>query len=228
MTLHRPIVLETTAIQNHDNDRIDAVKQFTFINYEKFMMGPAGSEHYKLLNYLTNTYGNDCRHVVDIGTRYVASSLALGASQHGNKIWTFDLPQSTERTTAFRGKTEAEWQEQVKAAGVDVTFHNLDLIAVPEEDFRRYMSTWLILLDTAHLPDTVPFEREFFQRLRKVGFKGLLLLDDIHLNNEMKVWWKELQDGASSGGYRTYDVTKVGHHSGTGLVDFSDKTTVNI
>ena len=48
--------------------------------------------------------------------------------------------------------------------------------------------------DTFHKPDTAPFEREFFQRMLDIGFSGILGLDDIHLNDEMKKRWKELQE----------------------------------
>ena len=83
----------------------------------------------------------------------------------------------------------------------------------------------LLCLDTFHKPDTVPFEREFFQRMIDIGFKGILALDDIHLNSEMKQWWKEVQDGAERGRYHTYDISEIGHYSGTGLVDFSGKVS---
>ena len=50
--------------------------------------------------------------------------------------------------------------------------------------------------DTFHKPDTVPFEREFFQRMFDIGFRGILVLDNVHLmiNDEMKKWWKEFQE----------------------------------
>ena len=150
--------------------------------------------------------------------------MALGS--HGAPVYTFDIPRSRERVEAFRGKTEEEWQKEVHGANVDITFHNLDLLQISDEDFRRYMSTWLILLDTFHWPDTKLFEREYFDRLVKMGFKGILLLDDIHLNPEMEKWWKELQDSAGRLGYIAYDVTNVGHFSGTGLLDFSGKVRI--
>ena len=50
------------------------------------------------------------------------------------------------------------------------------------------------MLDTFHKPDTVPFDREFFQRMLDIGFSGILGLDDIYLNDEMKKRWKELQE----------------------------------
>ena len=220
-------------------DRLRQVQHLTVERYEKYLTAPPGVEHYPLLHYLVGTYGgvgsvsggDDCRHVVDIGTRYVASSLALGSTLNNpTKVWTFDLPRSQERIEAYRGKNGEVWLDECQKLGIDITFHNLDLLRVPEADFRRYMSTWLILLDTAHLPKTVPFEREFVQRLQAVGYRGLLLLDDIHLNDEMEEWWAELKEGAANAKapYSAYDVTSVGHSSGTGLIDFSNEITVNV
>ena len=68
------------------------------------------------------------------------------------KVYTFDIPSSMERANAFRSKTENEWQAAVKALQIDITFHNLDLLTVSDVDFRRYMNTWLIMLDTFHEP----------------------------------------------------------------------------
>lgn len=42
----------------------------------------------------------------------------------------------------------------------------------------------------------------------------------------MNKWWKEVEDNSEKGGYKTYDVTKVGHITGTGLVDFSGKVRI--
>jgi hypothetical protein len=216
------VSLDSEKINNFDNQRLHEIKHLTVEKYEPYLTGKAGQEHYTLLHYLTDNYG-DCRHVVDIGTRYVASSLALGSSKkHPVPVWTFDVPQSVERVEAFRGKTEEEWQEQVKALGINITFHNLNLATIPIEEFRKYMSTWLVILDTHHLPKTVPFEREFFARLKEISYTGLLVLDDIYLNKEMKEWWEELLlDSRTSGLFTVYDLTPVGHLSGTGLIDFS-------
>ena len=205
--------------------RLQQVKSFTAQKYERFVTARAGREHYMLLHYLTTKYG-DCRHVVDIGTRFVASSVAFAAS--GSPVVTIDIPTSRERNKAFRGGTEDEWfarYKQDNPAGGDIEFKNIALLDIPLDDFKTIMSTWLVMLDTLHLPKTKPFERAFFDRLKSIGYKGILLLDDIHLNKQMKAWWAEVQAGASSGGYRTFDITKIGHYSGTGLVDFSGIVT---
>jgi hypothetical protein len=218
------IFIEKSKVLSFSKNRLSELKQFTHPNYEKHMMNAPGKEHYTLLEYMTATYG-DCRHVVDIGTRYVASSLALGS--HETPVWTFDIPKSTERKSAFRGASEKVWKEKVEAAKVDIKFHNLDLLKVSNHEFSKYMSTWLIMLDTHHLPYSRPFEREWMNRLLQMGdFSGLVLLDDINLNAEMKKWWKELEDTAAERGYKTYDLTSVGHVSGTGLLDFSGKVKI--
>lgn len=127
-----------------------------------------------------------------------------------------------ERALAFRGRSEKDWQVAMKAQQIDITFHNLDLLTVSGDDFKRYMNTWLILLDTFHEPYSVPFEREWMKRLVDAKFfKGIILLDDIHLNPEMEKWWKELKENAARDGYIVHDLTKVGHSSGTGMLDFS-------
>ncbi|EJK65726.1 hypothetical protein THAOC_13388 [Thalassiosira oceanica] len=219
------IVIDYPGIRELDRGHLlERVTEYTRENHVKYMLAGPGKEHYALLHYLSVTYG-DCRHFTDIGTRYVSSALALG-SNRVSPVWTFDVPQSQERRAAFRGKTEEEWQTQLQEEKVRVTFFNLDLMEAPDDDLKSFLGTWFVMLDTHHLPDTRPFEREFFQRMIDVGFGGVLCLDDIHLNDEMKKWWSELQDGAERGGYRTYDITDIGHRTGTGLVDFSGRVTI--
>ena len=227
--LSKPIVLNFAQVKAFDNKRLHEMKEYTEPSYEPFLVGPAGAEHHTLLHYLATHYSelpdSTCprRHLTDIGTRYVASALAMASALPTHpKVYTFDIPSSMERANAFRGKTENEWQAAVKALQIDITFHNLDLLTVSDVDFRRYMNTWLIMLDTFHEPYSVPFEREWIKRLVDAKFfKGILLLDDIHMNTEMKKWWKELKENADRDGYIVYDITKVGHASGTGLLDFS-------
>jgi len=156
----------------------------------------------------------------------------LALSVKGARVLSFDLPGSVERRVAFRGATEQAWYQHLKTANplVDIHFYNLALLKISEEDFQHYMGdTWLILLDTFHLPYTAPFEREWFQRLTSKlapKFEGIILLDDIRLNAEMKKWWVELKGSAAELGFRAFDVTAVGHLTGTGLLDFSGKVDI--
>ena len=230
---HRPLVIDFDAVRKLPKTRLDQLKQYTVQRYEKFVMAPPGREHYTLMEWLVQTYSDavnatdacPVRHVGDIGTRYVASALALG-SHYGNSVKTFDLPNSRERNGAFRGTTEQDWQARVQQENVHIQFVNVDLLTVSDADFKDYTSTWLMSLDTHHLPYTVPFEREFLTRLVQSGYQGLLVLDDIHLNPEMKKWWQELLDQQDRLGYRCFDLTTVGHATGTGLLDFSGQVQI--
>jgi hypothetical protein len=223
------LVIDKSAIRAHPKEKLHLLKQFTIPSYEKYMTDIPGKEHYTLLHWLTSTYHvhSDCRHVVDIGTRFAASALALGAT--GIPVKTFDIPTSRERIHAFRGKSEQEWLTDLhESERVQIDFYNLDLLQVSDEDFAYYMSTWLIMLDTFHKPYSTPFEREFLNRLVKMEpkFEGIVLLDDIDFNPEMRDWWKEVQSNADRWGYKAYDLTSVGHSSGTALLDFSGKVVI--
>ena len=58
-------------------------------------------------------------------------------------------------------------------------------------------------------------ERVMIKKLEDVGFKGVLMLDDINLNKEMKFFWDEITQ-------KKVDVSVIGHYSGTGIVFFSN------
>jgi hypothetical protein len=196
------IVISRSTVLAQNTTRLEQLKRFTVKKYEPYLLEKAGKEHYTLLHYLTREYNakNANCHVVDIGTRYVTSALALGAAGTA-PVWTFDLPESNERFAAFRKQSPKQWHYQLEKkenGGVRIKFHNVNLLDVSLDEFRNYMSTWLILLDTAHRPYTIPFEREFFDRLLSINFKGLLILDDIQWSDEMPRWWNELQEMASS------------------------------
>ena len=70
----------------------------------------------------------------------------------------------------------------------------------------------LVMIDIDHSGVT---EKEIMNELRKANYKGLVLLDDIFLNDEMKKFYAEIPE-------KKIDVTKVGHWSGTAIVVFDE------
>ena len=114
--LVKPIILDFTEIKATNNQRLIDIKGFTEPKHEQWISSPAGSEHYILLHHLaTKYYSNEqqqprsfsstnCprrQHLVDIGTRYVTSALAMASApsspMHAPKVLTFDIPTSNER-----------------------------------------------------------------------------------------------------------------------------------
>ena len=67
-----------------------------------------------------------------------------------------------------------------------------------------------ILLDTYH---DGTFEQDFVDHLLKIKYKGLVMFDDIHLSRQMDYFWDGLKN-------EKYDLTEIGHHSGTGIAVF--------
>jgi hypothetical protein len=67
------------------------------------------------------------------------------------------------------------------------------------------------MLDTYH---DGKFEHEFYTFLKANRYKGLLFLDDIHLNEPMKAFWEHIEEPKE-------DVTDLGYWSGSGLVVFA-------
>ena len=58
------VVISKSAIASTETSRLDLLKQFTKIQYERHMMNLPGKEHYALLHYLVKNYG-DYRHITD-------------------------------------------------------------------------------------------------------------------------------------------------------------------
>ena len=72
----------------------------------------------------------------------------------------------------------------------------------------------LIVLDTAH---DGTFEEELYNYLLSSNWNGIIIADDIYLNKPMRKWWKTIDKKYN------YDLTKYGHHSGTGLINLSNR-----
>ena len=67
-----------------------------------------------------------------------------------------------------------------------------------------------ILVDITH---TGREEQQIFDYLEHIKYQGLVMWDDIHLNTEMETFWTKIKK-------EKYDLTHIGHWSGTGLVVF--------
>jgi len=158
--------------------------------FRSYFLEEPGKEHYRLLSYISTLYTDST--ILDIGTYKGCSALALSFNPT-NKVISFDIQEGTTRLLKIPGNIEFR-------VGSILDSKYKDLI----------LNSPLIMLDTAH---EGPFEHEFYEYLTTVGYRGILLLDDIHLNEPMKIFWNNI-------GEEKYDISRIGHHSGTGLVVF--------
>jgi hypothetical protein len=159
--------------------------------FRHYFLDQPGKEHYKLLAYLSNQFKNTT--ILDIGTYKGCSALALSYNA-SNKILSFDLGN-------------------YRNLGVGIP-NNIEFILdnILKEQYKSIvLEAKLISLDTNHNGD---FELEFHKYLRSIKWKGILYLDDIKLNQSMIDYWNFIDE-------EKYDVTEVGHHSGSGMVYFN-------
>jgi predicted O-methyltransferase YrrM len=171
----------------------------------------AGVEPYLLLAHLAGQLRGAA--IVDLGTHYGVSALALAGAHASNTVLSYDVRERERVIAAYNNLSVA----QLRAAAPNVHFRRRNAL----RDLATLAAAPLISLDTAHMPDSVPFERELVLALEGVGYRGVVVCDDIHFNSEMVRWWHGVRQ-------RKFDVTNVGHgKSGTGIIDFSGKLRVS-
>jgi hypothetical protein len=146
----------------------------------------SGKEHYRLLMYIATLFENEI--FFDIGTNKCMSALALSYNKK-NKVKTYDL---------------------IKVLPENPQVVNIEYFIGDSTEDEDLKNSKLIFLDVDH--DGL-YENKFYRHLRNINWKGILLLDDIHLNESMIEFWKKIEE-------KKYDLTNIGHWSGTGLVIF--------
>jgi SAM-dependent methyltransferase len=171
--------------------RIDLARFSRYVanqEHRKYFFDVDFKEHYRLIAYLSMLFNQSV--IFDIGTNLGYSALALSYNE-ANQVVSYDIVECKELNHAH------------ELTGIDYVIGDV------LQD-SRLMQSPLIMLDTNH--DGV-FENKFYAHLKKNNFKGLLLLDDIHLNVPMRAFWDSITEPKA-------DITDVGHWSGSGLVDF--------
>jgi predicted nicotinamide N-methyase len=159
-------------------------------HYKGFFRDKAGQEHYRFLIEVSNLTDN--LTIIDLGTHMGCSALALSANIT-NTIHSFDV------VDRFGINNSPENCSFYLENILETSNKNL----IPDAD--------IIMMDTYHNGD---FEQEVYEYLQSIDWKGILLLDDIHLNPEMDKFW----DGIH---HTKQDVKGLAHFTGTGVVLFN-------
>lgn len=161
----------------------------------------SGQEPYRLLFFLAQQFNNSL--FIDLGTSNGASALAL-SNNSTNKVISFDITERCEVSHMESGEFEKM-----------PTFKNIDFIV--SQNFIDYIDLFLtsslIYVDIAH--DGV-WEKILIDKLIKFKYKGLVIFDDIYEFDEILKLWNSIE-------LKKIDLTKYGHWSGTGLIDFNSE-----
>jgi hypothetical protein len=151
---------------------------------------PAGTEHYKLLGWLSKQIDNSI--ISEIGTCDGMGLLALSLNKT-NKVISYDIQ-------------DYNLKHLVPENGVRVICQkNFNF-------FEDIIKSSIIFYDADHNGND---EYNFFLELKKLDWKGILIYDDIFLNDEMKNFWEKID-------IQKEDWTDIGHLScGTGAIFFN-------
>lgn len=194
---------------NIDKTKVKEMDLSSFSNYgliDGTDFSEAGIEAYKFYAYLSTLI--DSGRILEVGSRYGKSALALSYNLL-NDVVSFDILE--------QGASNLERDNLKFVIGnfmeADVDWENVDIIMIDVD------------------PHDGIKEREFMDFLTSVKWEGILILDDILPNwpiivagadpQAMNDWWNSIE-------YEKYDVSDVGHFSGTGIVIIGDKYKINI
>lgn len=155
--------------------------------YQKYFEENSSKEHYRLLTFLSQNI-ND-KTIIDVGTLKGCSALALSTNKR-NKVYSFNLNNELQLK---------QLPENIEFIVDDVINGKYDSVLLESE---------IILLDTFH---DGTFELQFLNYLKQINWKGTLILDDIHLNEQMNLFWNNINE-------EKINITNIGHWSGTGIV----------
>lgn len=174
----------------------------------EYLNAVPGKEHYRLLAHLSLEYTG--KILVEVGTLDGCGALALSYNP-ANQVITYDV-RHYDDCTDFPPNVEK------KIVPMDPT----------AEEYNSFMEEVtkadLIFYDTMHDGE---MEKRFVAALMNKEWKGLLILDDINLNEPMKKFWEQLvkssKEQENQPGYKILaeDWTDIGHWAGTGAVFFS-------
>lgn len=153
---------------------------------------PAGVEHYKFLAYLSYFY--EGARFLDLGSRWGGSAVALSANSL-NKVHSYDI--------AYQGQTKIK-RPNTKFFIQDIVT-NLNFYP---RDFD------VIMVDIGDHDGKL--EDRLFTYLKVTDWKGVAIFDDV-----IHEWPKLTEVWESWEHPNKYDLTDVGHFTGTGVIDFS-------
>lgn len=189
------ILLSKEAVSQVDLTHLAHFLQWNPV-YQQYFVKEVGQEPFKLFAYLSKQIGGVA---IDMGTLYGSSALALSYNEN-TKVVSFDtvrhIPDSQDIVTPLKRP-------------------NIKMFVCSCQAVLHYAATAdVIVLD---------IDIRFSQEIRKIineldyfKFKGILVLDNININDEMKQLWHEVANH-----HKKLDVTAIGHHTGTGIIVYN-------
>lgn len=169
-----------------------------------------GKEHYRMLEFLSQNYlkNKNSNVIIDIGTHRGSSALAL-ANNNQNMIYTFDIVD------------KISYCKQAFPNNIVFCYDDLFDESVFEDKKELILKAPLLFIDVD--PHNGSMENAMYDTLKKYNYQGVVVWDDIHYFKEMKeIFWNKVPHSEK------FDVTHIGHWSGTGITSFDKKKLVEM
>lgn len=164
--------------------------------YKNFMLEVPGKEAYRLLANLSAQIVkvNPIPLMCDVGTLFGASALVMAVTP-SVQVLTYDI----------QNYVPANVKSIASISNIKRHFFSaqLDIDTIAKAD--------LVLVDID--PHGGAEEAKFLDMLKARDFKGIVIFDDIYLNDKMKHFWQNIKE-------TKWDVTEYAHCTGTGIVVF--------
>jgi len=181
---------------------IDNYKDIVVNETEIEFYSHPGKEHYKLLSYFSTLFNNS--NIIDIGTHLGHSALALSYNK-SNTIYSFDIVDKVRPN--IKNIENIKFMKD-NLFDKDIFYKWKDII----------LSCPFIFLDVDLHNGVMEFE--FINFIKEINYNGFIICDDIWYFKEMRDnFWYKIEDK-----YR-YDLTDIGHWSGTGILTFNSDIT---
>lgn len=182
------------------NTQIDHLQDYAkFSNEDNLFRMSAGETEYHLYAYISNLFNNIT--ILDVGTRNGNSAIALSENSN-NMVISYDIHRTDAHDNIHKKNIEFRIAE--------FTEDDIDLSDIP-----------LIMIDVD--PHDGSQERRMFNRLKEMGWEGIVILDDTRQD-----MWPEIYKFIQELPYVVHDVTDIGHFSGTAIVEFGSKYKIRI
>lgn len=169
------------------------------------LLNVSGMEHYRLLAYISSLFHNTT--ILDIRTHRGNSALALSYNK-SNIVHSFDIVNNV-------------IDDNIKNIS-NIQFHIDNLFEPARQDSWKniILQSSFIFLDVD--PHNGKMEFEFYNYLKDINYQGFVICDDIWYFKEMRDnFWYNIPPQ-----YK-YDLTDIGHWSGTGIFTFNEQITFN-
>lgn len=160
--------------------------------YHNYFTLESGQEHYRLLRYLSSKVDS---HVIEVGTHCGSSAFAMSMDTNYDII-TYDI-------------LDIKDNNRVSPKNV---IYKISEFMTDDENKQLILTARMIFIDAPHNGE---YETQCYNWLKSNNYDGIVVWDDIHLNESMKNFWENVTD-------KKIDVTKYGHITGTGIINFSN------